>query len=87
MMLKNWGFLFVFLILFACNSDETISEGDLAFNKESVSKPIIFDLDAIKKRGVLKAIVVGGPTSFFVYRGEWDMDENPVRQNATKGAF
>jgi membrane-bound lytic murein transglycosylase F len=43
---------------------------DFPFDKNNISKPINFDLDAIKRRGVLKAIVVGGPTSFFVYRGQ-----------------
>jgi len=38
-------------------------------------------LSAINEKG----LPAGWP--FFIYRGEWDMDENPVRQNATKGAF
>lgn len=42
----------------------------MAFDNNALPKPVTFDLDAIKARGVLKAIVVGGPTSFFIYRGE-----------------
>ena len=42
----------------------------MVFNDKPVLQPINFDLEAIKKRGVIKAIVIGGPTSFFIYRGE-----------------
>ncbi|WP_298533833.1 transporter substrate-binding domain-containing protein [uncultured Algibacter sp.] len=70
MILKKYVFPLILVLLLSCNSDKNITEDDLAFNKESISEPINFDLDAIKKRGVLKAIVVGGPTSFFIYRGE-----------------
>lgn len=62
--------LFTFLVLFSCNSNKTNGNDDLAFDRKSASEPINFDLDAIKARGVLKAIVVSGPTSFFIYRGE-----------------
>ena len=41
-----------------------------SFKTKVASKPIKFDLDAIKKRGVLKAIVIEGPTSYFIYKGE-----------------
>jgi len=63
-------YLFALYLLLACNSKGKIVEHDMAFDNKPISEPIQFDLDAIKKRGVLKAIVVSGPTSFFIYRGE-----------------
>ncbi len=40
------------------------------FTEPEMEAPISFDLDSIKSRGVLRAIVVSGPTSFFIYKGE-----------------
>jgi ABC-type amino acid transport substrate-binding protein len=40
------------------------------FTEPEMEAPISFDLDSIKNRGVLRAIVVSGPTSFFIYKGE-----------------
>lgn len=67
---QKYLYLFILFILVACNSEKKIVENDIPFDNKSISQPISFDLDAIKARGVLKAIVVSGPTSFFIYRGE-----------------
>ncbi|WP_242156251.1 transporter substrate-binding domain-containing protein [Aestuariivivens sediminis] len=40
------------------------------FYKKGLSKPIAFDLDKIKARGTLRAIVFEGPTSYFLYKGQ-----------------
>jgi membrane-bound lytic murein transglycosylase F len=68
----NLKYLLILILIFSCNSslNNDIELNDFPFDKNNLSKPINFDLDAIKRRGVLKAIVVGGPTSFFVYRGQ-----------------
>jgi len=39
------------------------------FTDSEIPDPIAFDLDSIKERGVLRALVISGPTSFFIYKG------------------
>ncbi|TNJ46609.1 transporter substrate-binding domain-containing protein [Tamlana fucoidanivorans] len=59
------------IMFFSCqfNQKKSVENHDL-FQKSTISKPISFDLDAIKTRDTLRAIVLSGPTSFFVYKGE-----------------
>ncbi|GGZ68236.1 transglycosylase SLT domain-containing protein [Algibacter mikhailovii] len=70
MKLQTYLYLTAIFILFSCTSEKKLAEHDIPFDNPSIAGPINFDLEAIKKRGVLKAIVVSGPTSFFIYRGE-----------------
>jgi membrane-bound lytic murein transglycosylase F len=72
MSFKNLLYLFILILFFSCNSslNKTKELNDFPFDKTNLPKPINFDLDAIKARGVLKVIVVDGPTSFFIYRGQ-----------------
>ena len=66
---------FLLVLLVNCTPKEPVSE-DLDelevphFSQQATVPPINYDLDSIVERGVLRAIVVGGPTSFFIYRGE-----------------
>lgn len=76
MRLQPAFYLFVTLfMLMNCTSNDSIEDSldDIEhpqFSQQSLPPPIDYDLDSIIERGVLKAIVVGGPTSFFIYRGE-----------------
>ncbi|WP_242092259.1 transporter substrate-binding domain-containing protein [Aestuariivivens sediminicola] len=62
------------LILLSLSCGHTNASSDLADRhslfKKNVSKPIKFDLDKIKSRGTLRAIVFEGPTSYFLYKGQ-----------------
>lgn len=72
MRLQKLRYLLICFILISCDSQpkKDHDSKDSLINSTNLSKPINFDLNAIRTRGVLKAIVIGGPTSFFVYRGE-----------------
>ncbi|WP_136481223.1 MltF family protein [Cognatitamlana onchidii] len=78
-------FLLVLFIFFqACNSTPDKKKEIDSFDETPISTPIKFDLPAIKERGVLKAIVVHGPTSFFIYKGETMGFEYELLRDLTK---
>ncbi len=65
-MTKRYGWLFSFLFAFAClSSCEKEHEQD-AFAKEP---QVEFDLDVIRKRGSLTALVDNNSISYFIYKG------------------
>ncbi len=49
-----------------CTSPEKVQDVHI---EENFERPIAFDLDKIKERGFLRAIVDDAPTSFYVYKG------------------
>lgn len=59
----------VVMLLFSCQEGNSISEiSDLESSAEV--DPVDFDLDRIKERGVLRAIIDNNSTSYFIYKGE-----------------
>ena len=65
-------FTLAFSIFSACRSaqETPVVINEHTYHEHVYSNPISFDLEAIKKRGVLRGILISGPTSFFVYKGE-----------------
>lgn len=60
------------LMITACGSDSNGPEGTVNTNGEQViSEPQVdIDLEAIKERGVIRAITSYSPISYFIYRGQ-----------------
>lgn len=81
--------IFIFLIsivfLVSCNSSEkkvnqvqTVKTENIVFEDDFVYD---FDLEQIKKRGVLKALTVHSPSSYFLYKGKSMGFEYELLQN------
>jgi membrane-bound lytic murein transglycosylase F len=69
------------MLLFSCNSSE-IKVNDIEKNKNSEKDLVYdFDLEQIKKRGVLKVLTVHSPSSYFLYKGKSMGFEYELLQN------
>ncbi len=78
-------FLISLLLLSSCNSSERNVSQKQAVNSENISLEENFvhdfDLEQIKERGVLKALTVHSPSSYFLYKGKSMGFEYELLQN------
>ncbi len=74
-MSKTKGYVFIVSFLVLLLSCQQNQKTELAENEEELINPIVAnsvdrDYDAIKKEGVLRALIVYSSTSYFLYRGQ-----------------
>ena len=78
-------FIFPLILLFSCNSSEKkVNDKQTIVNDNKIHKEELvykFDLEQIKKRGILKALTVHSPSSYFLYKGKSMGFEYELLQN------
>jgi membrane-bound lytic murein transglycosylase F len=64
-------FTLLFIIFFGTSCHKSGTESDsYSDGEEKIDKPVNFDLEKIKKRGYLTAIVDNSSTGYFIYKGQ-----------------